>query len=238
MYKYIDTGNDLNKDKHCDIDGWFVDKQGNHRPVIRMIKSDLERKISNPQFYHLDIPNYFDMTGKLGGVELNPLYIYSLDDNNVDLSSPNLNKYLRESKKGDSNKDKRIRELDYLINSSTIKKDINVYRGISLISYKQYVRDILKLKVGDIYSDKGFLSTSHSARVAVDYALKSSPNIIIFEITLKKGTHGMPLFKEAGSTQKEEYEILLKRNQKFVVENIVVNEKRHSVVYIKLRSVS
>lgn len=235
--QYIDAGNDLNNDKHCDLDGWFVDKNGNHRPVIRKITTAKELHLSNPKFKDVDVASYFDMNGSLGGIELNPLYVYSLDDQNIDLSSPNLNKYLRESGKNDSAKDKRIREIDCLINSSTLKKDLEVYRGVPLDFKKAYIKDILKLRPGDIYEDKGFLSTSHSQKVAVSYATKGSKDIIFFEINLKKGTHGMPLFKSIGSSDKEEFEILLKRNQKFVVENILAGEKTSKIVYVKLRSV-
>ncbi len=235
---YIDSGNDWNEDNHCDLDGWFVDKDGHHRPIIRRIKTESEIKIASPKFLSLDIASYFDINGTIGNVELSPLYIYTLDDENIDLSSPNLNRYLRGHENNDEQKDKRIRELDYLINSSKTKKPINVYRGMTLDYNKGYIKKILKLKSGDIYSDNGFMSTSHSQEIAVKYAMKNGNNIVFFDISLDKGTKAFPLFKENGSSEKQEYEVLLKRNQKFVVEKITASDKENIIVYIKLRSVN
>ena len=233
----IDNGNDWDHDGPCDIEGWFVDKDGYHRPVIRRVESEKVKKALGAKYPPFDVPGYFDMNGSLGKVELDSLYTYTLNDTNDDLSSPNLNSYLRKGLKNDKEKDKRIREIDYLINSSILKKDLNVFRGISMVRGKEHVEELINIKEGAIYYDHGFTSTSYSQEIAIGYGLEKSKDMIFLDIRLKKGTKGMPLFEWDKTSRKNEYEILLKRGQKFKVEEKkIAKNGDKTIVYIRLRS--
>ena len=79
MYnKYIDNGIDLNKDRHCDIEGWFVDNEGHHKPVLRdrgMAKFD---KAFKNRYDLYEIVNSFDAKSKLGDTDIDSLHTYSL----------------------------------------------------------------------------------------------------------------------------------------------------------------
>ena len=237
---FIDKGNDWNNDGHCDIEGWFVDDKGHHRPVIRKLGDYKSYKVLHRKYLPDDLDKRLVGKGKFGNVDLSPLYVYSLNDPSEELSSPNLNNYLRKNKNGNSKVEKRIREIDYLIKSFTVSQEINVYRGISVID-APYIKELLGLKKGLYYYDDGFTSTSHSMETALRYGLEKSKSFIFMDITLSKGTHCMPLSKENKSSENEEFEILLKRKQVFRIDRVekkYYNDKKDFILYIKMESVN
>jgi len=236
--KYVDNGLDLNKDKHCDIEGWFVDKDGHHKPILRdrgMAKFD---KAFKNRYDLLEIIDSFDAKSKLGDTEINSLHTYSLNEEDNYLSSPNVNKYLRENNRYDSRINERIKQIDFIINSYTLKKDINVFRGISIKNGEKYIKDFMSLKPGNWFYDSGFTSTSYSEDKAIEYGMLNSNNFIFFDITLRKGTHCVPLFKDDNTSNKEEFEILLGRKQKFTVKRVETLKASDSsyIHYIKVES--
>ena len=239
MYnKYIDNGIDLNKDRHCDIEGWFVDKDGHHKPVLRdrgLAKID---KAFLNRYDLLDIINSFDAKSRLGETEIDSLHTYSLNEEDNYLSSPNVNKYLREEAKKDERLEKRIKQLDHIVNSYTLKKDINVFRGVSIKDGERYIKDFMSLRPGNWFFDDGFTSTSYSQDKAIEYGMLNNKNFIFFDITLRKGTHCVPLFKDNKTSKEDEFEILVGRRQKFTVKKVerIKSSDSSYIHYIKVES--
>lgn len=234
---FIDNGIDLNKDRHCDIEGWFVDKEGHHKPVLRdRGLAKLDKAFKN-RYDLYEIVSSFDAKIKLGDLEIDLLHTYTLNEDGNYLSSPTVNKYLRENGRNEKRLNERIRQLDFILDGYTLKRDLNVFRGISIIDGKDYINDFLKLKPGMKFHDLGFTSTTYSQEKAIEYGLKDSKSFIFLDITLKKGSHCIPLFKNLTS-EKEEFEILLKRKQIFIVKKVQTLKDKDSsyIYYIKVES--
>ena len=109
-----------------------------------------------------------------------------------------------------------INGLDNAINSApSLSEPLTVFRGI-----KGNGLDFFEsLKVGDIYQDKGFVSTTLDTQVATDFSTNSMYQGIVLRYKLPAGTKG---FFPAGVTGLEasyESEFVLPRNSKFKVLN-------------------
>jgi len=142
----IDSGYDLNKDKHCDIEGWFVDKNGHHRPVLKELAKN-RIPFGSELYKESEITNCFNISGDYYGRSLNSLYVYSINDDNDELSSPTLNKMLRGLMHPTYSAIKRIMEIDSLIKLSKTKQELTVFRGLKISAKNAFfLNKILKLK--------------------------------------------------------------------------------------------
>jgi SPP1 gp7 family putative phage head morphogenesis protein len=92
-----------------------------------------------------------------------------------------------------------------------LKEDTILYRGIK--------KDFDKFTVGQIFSDKGFLSTTVRSDLAAEWAdRKNVSKGFIFKIYAPKGTRGLiPNFVTASKAYDSEYEFLLDIGTKFEV---------------------
>jgi len=76
--------------------------------------------------------------------------------------------------------------LQRAIQRSVIKENTVVFRGTSN-------PDILNAKLGDIVTEKGFVSTSKKYRVAEKFAFNSKEDSTVIRIQLPKGTNGLDI---------------------------------------------
>lgn len=140
----------------------------------------------------------------------------------------NLQKVLRGLSTGEFGaqyaKDFPINDLKKAIQRSVIKSNTTVYRGTSN-------PDVLNAKVGDIITEKGFVSTSKERRGAEGFANKlqdsqGRPKDTIVTIELPKGTKGLDInatysgFK-ADNFYVAEQEVLLPAGTKFEVVSVI-----------------
>jgi len=112
----------------------------------------------------------------------------------------------------------QIKILDKIIeNAKPTPKPIVVFRGI----YGRHAEIIKKLKKGDWYEDKGFVSTSLKRAVAEkDFAIEGGDVGVIIEIFVPQGSKTLiPLAYQAnpGGIQPYELEVILPRGSKFRV---------------------
>jgi hypothetical protein len=125
--------------------------------------------------------------------------------------------------------------LQRAIQRSVIKKNTVVFRGTSN-------PDILNAKLGDIVTEKGFVSTSKEYKVAEGFAAKSKTDSTVVRIQLPKGANGLDIiasYKDFSKLDSEligdaniaskinkaeisgEKEVLLPAGTKFEVVNVI-----------------
>ena len=111
-----------------------------------------------------------------------------------------------------------------LIDDSEVKVDTLVYRGRA---YTEEDADqweqLLDLKVGDEYVDRGIASTSTSRQRAAFYAdmnLEGTVGRALFRVVARKGQKGFKIPDSASSYGSEEQEVLLPPNTKYKVTSI------------------
>lgn len=95
------------------------------------------------------------------------------------------------------------------------KYDGEVYRGVEFTKQSNYNSFISDLKIGNTYSDKGFLSTSLDKSVAFENMRRDQTQKILFNI---KSKNGVPI--EKVSFYGEEKEVLFNKNSNFKVSKI------------------
>lgn len=112
-----------------------------------------------------------------------------------------INSHLRgEFRTPDANVKRSVRQLDSLISKSTISEPVRVYRGIAA-----RVQDV---RVGEVFGDKGFVSTSMNADVARQFA-----EGLLLRINVPAGTNAVHV-------PGDESELLLPRGSRFKVTGV------------------
>lgn len=104
----------------------------------------------------------------------------------------------------------RIAKLDAALKRTGVPEDVTVFRGFDHDGLRKMFDD--GTLVGTEYSDKAYMSTSVSPKVAKQFARKSK---MVAEIRVPKGTRGA--YVEGIDTSLKEYELLLARGTKFRV---------------------
>ena len=84
--------------------------------------------------------------------------------------------------------------------SPAIGRDVRAFRGVNPTD----APDVLKLKVGDVMVDKGFVSTSLDPKIAVDFSSGGSLKTV-FEIGVPKKTKGLWMEKAIGDAMEDEF---------------------------------
>lgn len=137
---------------------------------------------------------------------------YMHEDVNVQLRHPNTRKLGSNSK---AEAKDLIEALDYAFADSRVSnampKDTTLYRGID--SASQF-RAFGKMKVGDTFSDKAFLSTSRKERIADKSIGQMEDAGVHLTLSVPKGT------RYIGGGRKDESEALLNRGLKWRVTEI------------------
>lgn len=125
--------------------------------------------------------------------------------------------------------------LDAAVLATSLSEDTNVYRGINVYQSNP-LHDI---KPGAEFTDRGFVSTSRSKDVAVEFAKRSSQGAqkIVFEISLKKGSHALDVSQHVHSENAAtEKEMLLGSGTRFRVLSVGKLEGSRGVKHIKLET--
>lgn len=104
---------------------------------------------------------------------------------------------------------KQIELIDKAMDKARVEQDMIVYRGIGNDNKTGMP---VSIKVGEIFQDSGYMSTSLVKGSEYSGTTK-------FEILLPKGSRG--IYAKAASNFPHENEFLLARNQKFIVHEIV-----------------
>lgn len=152
-----------------------------------------------------DKKDYNNLSAELDKTDKEVLDYYVMDAGAYDV-----NYVLRNPEAFKTENDKRaIKDLDNAINKSSLNKDVEIYR---YISNENVFKD---MKVGDIYEDKGFMSTTYNPKTDrednfQDYRVKAI-------IKAKEGTKALDVSsiydKQAKESQKEG-EIIFARDTK------------------------
>lgn len=123
---------------------------------------------------------------------------------------------------------KDIKRIDEVINSFENPKSFTTYRAVDGRFYTN-------LKIGDIHSDKAFMSTSPLFNVVEKFGKENGMDTIL-KIKIPKGKGYGAYINEISEFKDEEYEYLLKRNAKLkitgfsnkngynVIEGVIVDE--------------
>jgi len=120
-----------------------------------------------------------------------------------------LNRFLRETKDFIINKfyyDRLKNMISTMKKTPALEKDYHIYRFISDDKF------LKKKKIGDIFSDNGFMSTTRNPFYSS--GLNGTFGLILVKINLKKGIKGLGLFIEHFSLFSKEEEFLLPPNTK------------------------
>lgn len=138
-----------------------------------------------------------------------------------------INQSLR-GKKPESEKTKTVvADLDTLLKESRtiINSKTMVYRGINKKGFDS-LRS--KLKVGNVVTDNGFVSTSLKQYSSLSFTGINTTSILA-RITLPKGTHALPM--DSMLHHHSEAEMLLPRGSKFKIDAVSVSDDRNGKVY-------
>jgi len=130
-----------------------------------------------------------------------------------------INEFLRGKSVPDVDKkefNRIVGHMDGVINRSIIDKDIIVYRGIP---------KHIDTKVGEIFSDKSFISTTFDPEQAVNFSMGPGKRSTIFKLDVPKGSHGLYMEGLAPHgwemAEGKEQEILLPRNTQISITDVV-----------------
>lgn len=104
-------------------------------------------------------------------------------------------------------------------NSSTNKSTI-MYRGANVSQFSKTGKALLTK--GAEFTDKGFISLSHSRTVANDFLYEKGGSFLI-RVKIPKGTRLAYLGNSARSENPSEYEGILKSGTRYKVENVRIN---------------
>lgn len=145
-----------------------------------------------------------------------------------------LNASLRTGKPLDATGKAHLKEMDSLVNNSTLNQDTTLYRGImnGSAQMNQFKSDIAsgKIKVGTVMKDNGFASTTVDKNVAVNDFVNGPfrKGGATFKIEAPKGSHGMYMNAAVSNFTGQDYkgkfkgekEVVLPRGSQFRVKSI------------------
>lgn len=121
--------------------------------------------------------------------------------------------------------DPNIEYIDSVFEKGLFKlnSDIITYRGIGMDNNASFTSFLKSLNAGDVFQDKGFVSTTLSSKVKDDFIPNSDVGKPMYlEIRIRKGHNIIPMSLMGENDARVdmmygEYEILLNRNSKFKV---------------------
>lgn len=108
-----------------------------------------------------------------------------------------------------------ISNLDSAIEKFELRESVKTYRGANLDSILKLYPDAEKFSdlIGNIYHDKGYMSSSPLKSVAEKFATENGQDGVLFEIDVPNGSGlGAYVNQLAGQFQDDEYEFLIRRN--------------------------
>lgn len=108
-----------------------------------------------------------------------------------------------------------IAGIDSAMAKSSVSEDMTVYRGVRESTFEQ--NNLLGLKPGDTFTDKGFMSTTLNQYTAQGAARDKGA---VFEINVPAETHGIYLDDFNNGNNNHEREILLDRGQQMRINSV------------------
>lgn len=132
------------------------------------------------------------------------------------IASGIVNEHLRNGRPVEPGFERLAQQLDTAMNKSVINKPIILHRLVSGLD---------KLKPGDVYHEKAFVSTSNGEKYIKEEASLDPGNEGYLEIRVPAGTHGIDLVKEKATDEPQEREVLLDRGYSFKVISTVPGGK-------------
>lgn len=114
-------------------------------------------------------------------------------------------------RRGDDSNKTTVKAIDEAIEKSTLSESKTLYRGVSREALKGMLGKGEGIKVGDVFEDKSFLSTSTNYGVAKSFGSSG----VVLSITTKAGQKGIDM-KDISSNPNEN-EVLLPREQKLSI---------------------
>ena len=114
---------------------------------------------------------------------------------------------------------KFTKEMDQMMDASLVPEDVRVVRALGADSFGGL--DKLKELVGQVYTDKGYMSTSLAEKVSSSiYNVKDA---VEMQITVPKGTRA--LYMAGESYLRSERELLLDRSTKLAIKSVTQDPK-------------
>ena len=233
-----ETGIDCNRDRHCDLCGWFVDTKENHMARRIRRKGEWEER---PEWakedHHLEMMSAEEFASyylidspysKLGWNKDEHKAIFAYSENSLSgVSCPAINGYLRS---GTVPKDlaksdiaSAVASMNSSISRFVVGRTVTLYRGMSFDRgarlLKEFDRDLEAMLETDkpaSFVDKGFLSATRSVETMGAYASMNRGGIchVYMSVTIEKGTAAMPLSFARGTAAKQnDKEVLLRSGQ-------------------------
>lgn len=229
-----ETGIDENRDRHCDLCGWFVNEYERHRARLMHFKLLREER---PEWseadHHLErmsaeeFSDAFIKDNPYSRLDWNPekyssIRAYSENLPNG-LSCAAVNGYLRNGALPEGISEHELISFIYEMNASIsnfiVDKLVTLYRGMRFRpgdAYLNKLDDALKemRETGRPAKiiERGFMSTSRDYRTMRLYAASDELSYchVCISITLEKGVAAMPLSLSRGTTtKKNDKEVLL-----------------------------
>ena len=144
------------------------------------------------------------------------------------LFSMQLNADLRNGNKLSATDKENIESLDSAVNSSSAGKDTLLYRSMPASA-------VADVKVGEIITDKAYLSTSKRHDVARDLLGITGGTDVVVQIHARKGTRGVDVNRALGkrSEYADQHEVLLPRGTQLRVTKMYDNG-RFKTVYAEV----
>jgi len=152
-----------------------------------------------------------DIEDRLSADEKKALTMYQ----SVDPEHDWINGSLRGKLEGGTNTAETVAHLDSAMGKSNTDRDLVVYRGMQSKSLQNKFTGFggKSFEPGQVFTDKGFVSTSLDRGVATSFAgSKQQPHGVVFEILVPKGFHALAQRREP---MEEVAEVILPRNSKF-----------------------
>ena len=219
----------------------FLDKKGVVDTALKVIKGYKKRIEVADQVRETDIKEKFNLSpdvAKQYGYNSKSTGLTALSEKMpdgpdtalIDYSENKykiINKELRSGELTNATKE-YVADIDKSFEISVIKKDTTLYRGV-----KADV-DISKLKPGSSFQDSAYLSTSPNKNIASSFAKSFEGNGALFEIETNIGQSAVDLTSIKTGIIKGEQEILLPRDTKFKVTEIL---ERDGLKVIKMKVV-
>jgi hypothetical protein len=233
-----ETGIDCNRDRHCDLCGWFVDPKENHRARRIRRKGAWEEK---PEWakedHHLEMMPAEEFAAyylvdspysKLGWNKDEHKAIFAYSENSLrGVSCPAINRFLRNGTVpkdlAESDIASAVASMNSSISRFVLGRIVTLYRGMSFDRgarlLKEFDRDleaILETDKPASFVDKGFMSLTRDLETMGIYASQGRPSVchVYMSVTIEKGTEAMPLsFSKGTAANMDDKEVLLRSSQ-------------------------
>ena len=232
--RVYEIGIDDNRDRHCDLCGWFVNEYERHRARLMCSRGSREERpewsVSDHHLERMSAEEFSDVFIKdspYAKSDWNPNKCSSVRAYSENLlrglSCKAVNCYLRSGVVPEDVSESQliffIGEMNASISSFVVDKPVTLYRGMRFRpgdAYLNALDDAFETMKATgrpaLLMEKGFMSTSRDYQTMWVYAASDDPSYchIHMSVTLERGVAAMPLSLSRGTTtKKNDKEVLL-----------------------------